>query len=84
MSAKAHQYQTGGPRPFVVKLDVATRVFLMDSVNWSAYRGGRAFRPTDGGYFTRTPAVVNAPRGGTWWVVIEAPLGRPVHYEISA
>ena len=84
MSYRAHEYRTAGPTPFVVKLDVATRVFLMDPANWSACQAGRSFRPIDGGYFTRTPAVVRAPGGGTWWVAIEAPMGRTVHYEISA
>ncbi len=83
MSYQGHEYRTTGPMPFVVKLDVATRVFLMDPVNWSACRAGRAFHPSDGGYFTRTPAVVRAPGSGTWWVAIEAPIGRAVHYEIS-
>ena len=68
---------------FVVDLNVATNVMVMDAGNWSTYkRGGRAAY-LDGGYFNRTPAVVHAPRAGSWWVVVDAPAGTTVRYTIT-
>jgi hypothetical protein len=81
--AKGHSYQTSGPAAWTVELDQAANVMVMDAGNWSAFRAGRPFRYVDGGYVKETPAHVRAPHAGTWWVVVDSPMGGIVRYRIS-
>jgi hypothetical protein len=71
-----------GPHGWTVDLDHAANVMVMDSSNWQRFRNGGRARYVDGGYFTRTPARVLAPRAGTWWVVVQSPTGGAVGYTI--
>lgn len=66
-----HSTVQAGPRNIVqITLDKAARVLVMDSLNYSAYRHGRAFRYY-GGWAKVTPFRVVPPHSGQWHVVID-------------
>ena len=48
----------------------AANVLLVDETNFQNYRSGRQFRYY-GGYFTRSPAVIQVPFPGKWHVVVD-------------
>jgi uncharacterized protein DUF1883 len=82
MQGKGQQYVTSGPAAFSIELNVQTNLYVVDSSNWSNVKAGRSFRAVDSAHATHSPAVVRAPRAGTWWVVIEA-TGRQLRYKIT-
>jgi hypothetical protein len=53
-----------------VTLDSAANVKLMDSSNFSSYRGGRRHEYF-GGHITRTPFRIAVPRSGHWHVAVD-------------
>lgn len=53
-----------------VTLDSAANVKLMDSSNFSSYRGGRRHEYF-GGQITRTPFRIAVPRSGHWHVAVD-------------
>jgi hypothetical protein len=53
-----------------VTLDSAANVKLMDSSNFSSYRGGRRHEYY-GGHITRTPFRIGIPRAGHWHVAVD-------------
>lgn len=53
-----------------VTLDSAANVKLMDSSNFSNYRGGRRHEYF-GGHITRTPFRIAVPRSGHWHVAVD-------------
>lgn len=54
----------------VVSLDHAANVQLMDELNFSSYRQGRAFRYL-GGHYRVSPVVLRPPHSGHWHVAID-------------
>lgn len=53
-----------------VTLDSAANVKLMDSGNFSSYRGGRRHEYY-GGHITRSPFRIAVPRSGHWHVAVD-------------
>ncbi len=55
----------------LVKLSgTAANVRLMDAINFSSYRRGGRHRYI-GGHFTQSPAVLQPPHAGHWYVVVD-------------
>lgn len=48
----------------------SANVILLDPLNFDRYRSGQSFVYT-GGLYTRTPARVQIPRDGNWYLVID-------------
>lgn len=48
----------------------AANVILLDALNFERYRFGRSFQYT-GGLHTHTPARLQIPEGGRWYLVID-------------
>lgn len=65
----------------------AANVILLDTLNFERYRFGRPFEYT-GGLHTHTPARLQIPQGGHWYLVIDCGGYRhhvhPVNVEIVA
>lgn len=54
----------------VVSLDHAANVQLLDDVSFSNYQAGRSFHYR-GGYFQKSPVVLQPPHTGHWHVTID-------------
>lgn len=48
----------------------AANIMLLDDVNLSRYRSGRAFEYF-GGHATRSPVLLTVPRTGHWTVIVD-------------
>lgn len=53
----------------------AANVLVMDDSNFQSFKSGQAYRYY-GGYYARSPAIINPPSPGRWNVVINLG-GRP-------
>ena len=62
--------QLRGGEVVEVTLDKAANVKLMDSSDFSSYRGGRRHRYY-GGYITESPYRVSVPNSGHWHLAID-------------
>ena len=54
----------------------AANVLLLDDPNYQSYQSGHQFRYRAGGYFSRSPVILQAPSSGQWHVVVDLG-GRP-------
>ncbi len=53
-----------------VEIDRQANVRLLDDMNYSAYRAGRAHRYF-GGHTTESPVTITVPHAGRWHVVVD-------------
>lgn len=66
-----HQEFDIGPGEVIeVSLDHAANVLLLDSTNYSHYRGGDSYR-YHGGYVTSSPYRISPPRRDHWHLVVD-------------
>jgi Domain of unknown function (DUF1883) len=54
----------------------AANVLLLDDANYRNYQSGKAFHYQVGGYFSRSPVVLQAPSSGNWHLIVDLG-GRP-------
>ena len=65
-----YEFDAGPGDVIEVTLDRAANVQLLDPTNYASYKDGRSYR-YHGGYATKSPVRLAAPRAGTWHVVID-------------
>jgi hypothetical protein len=66
-----HQEFDAGPEDVIeVTLDHAANVLVLDSLNYSSYRGRKPYKYY-GGYVTSSPYRISPPHNGHWHVVID-------------
>ena len=63
-------HRTAGEIVEVTLVNNAANVRLMDSLNFSSYQSGKRHR-FYGGYMKRSPAKLQIPHSGNWYVVID-------------
>ena len=63
-------YNLTGGQVVSVEINMQANVMLMDSQNYSSYRNRRGFKYY-GGSFKRSPANIQVPHTGLWYVVVD-------------
>ena len=53
-----------------VKLQYASDVFLVDSINFQHYKNGRKFRYF-GGHYTKSPITISVNGAGRWYLIVK-------------
>ncbi len=67
----------------IVDIDKAANVILLNDINLSLFKSGKAFtHQGGGGYFTTSRAILVCPSAGSWNVVIDLPNGGAIKHSI--